>query len=80
MTLAFVMRKGGKTPWDIFVLLQKPHTQTHTHACPRTHKHTHKQTQTHKPQYQTLIYIHITQESEDAAKAQKRENVFALVL
>lgn len=48
----------------------------HAHAHAHKHKHTRKHihTQTRKPQYQALIYIHITQESQNAAKPQKREN------
>lgn len=74
MTLAFVMRKGGKNPWDIFVLLEK---QTHIHM----HAHAHAQTtfrrtltnkNTLKPQYQTYIYINVTRESQNEAKAMMR--------
>lgn len=44
------------------------------HAHAHAHTQTRKHTQTHKPQYQALIYIHITQEWQNAAKTEKREN------
>lgn len=74
MTLAFVMRKGGKTPWDIFVLLEKQthiHMQAHAHTQ-TTFTQTHSDIHTHKPQYQTLFYINVTQETQNEAKSQMR--------
>ncbi len=50
------------------------HMPTHTHTYTTAHTRAHINTNKHKLQYQSLIYIHITQESQNAAKTQKREN------
>lgn len=43
------------------------HAHTHTQT---TFTQTHTDINTHKPQYQTLIYINVTQETQNEAKSQ----------
>lgn len=50
------------------------HAHAHALRDRFTNTRKHKHTQAHMAEYQALIYIHITQEWQNAAKTQKREN------